>query len=41
MEYCIKGLGISKLSAFQTQTRHDIRKIGDPSQDIVFLLEEI
>ena len=41
MEYCIRSLGIPELSAFQTQTRQDLRKIGDPLQDSVSLLEEI
>ena len=36
MEYCIKSMGIPELSAFLTQTRKDLRKIGDPHQDIVF-----
>ena len=26
MEYCIRSMGIQELSAFQTQTRQDLRK---------------
>ena len=36
MEYCIRSKGIPELSVFLTQTGHDLRKIGDPPQDIVF-----
>ena len=41
MEYCIRSMGIPELSAFQTQTRQDLRKTTDPPQDIASLLEEI
>ena len=41
MEYCIRNMDISELSAFQMQIRQDIRKIGDSHQDIMSLLEEI
>ena len=41
MEYCRRSMGTPELSAFETQTGHDLRKIGDPTQDIVSLLEEI
>ena len=41
MEYCIRSMDIPELSVFQKQTGHDLRKIGDPHQDIVSLLEEI
>ena len=36
MEYCIRSMSITKLSAFFMQARHDLRKIGDLPQDIVF-----
>ena len=35
MEYCIRSMGILELSVFLTQIGHDLRKIGDPPQDIV------
>ena len=41
MEYYIRSMDIPELSAFQTQTRQDLRKIGDTHQDIVSLLEKI
>ena len=41
MEYCIRSMGIPKLSAFLTQIRQDLRKIVNPPQDIVSFLEEI
>ena len=41
MKYCIKIMGILELSAFQTQIGQNLRKIGDPPQDIVSLLEGI
>ena len=41
MEYCIKSTGIPELSVFQTQTKQDLRKIGDQHRDIVSLFEEI
>ena len=41
MEYCIKSMDIQVLSAFQTQTGHNLREIGDPHQDILSLLEQI
>ena len=41
MGYCIRSMGIPELSVFQTQTKQDLRKIGDPPQDIVSLLKEI
>ena len=37
MEYCRRSMGIPELSAFQTQTRQDLSKTGDPPQDIVFV----
>ena len=40
MEYCIRSMGIPKLSAFPTQTGQDLKKTGDPPQDIVSFLEE-
>ena len=36
MEYCIRSIGIPEFSAFLMQIGQDLRKIGDPSQDIVF-----
>ena len=41
MEYCIGSMDIPKLSAFQAQTRQDLRKIRDSPQDIVSFSEEI
>ena len=41
MEYCIISMSIPELSAFLTQIGQDLRKIRDPSQDIVSFLEEI
>ena len=41
MEYCIRSMGILELSVFLTQIRQNLRKIGDPPQDIVSFLEEI
>ena len=40
MEYCIRSMGIPGLSAFLKHIRQDLRKIGDPPQDIVSFLEE-
>ena len=40
MEYYI-SMGIPELSAFLTQIRQDLRKIGNPSHDIVSFLKEI
>ena len=37
MECCIRSMGIPKLSVFFMQIEQDLRKIGDPPQDIVFL----
>ena len=34
MEYCIRNMGIPGLNAFLTQIGQDLRKIGDPSQDV-------
>ena len=31
VEHCIRSISIQKLSAFQTQTRHELRKIGNPT----------
>ena len=41
MEYCIRSMDKRELSAFQMQTGQDLRKTGDPPQDIVSLLEKI
>ena len=41
MEYYIRSMGIPKLSVFLKQIGHNLRKIGDPPQDIVSFLEEI
>ena len=41
VEYYIRSMDIPGLSVFQTQTGQDLRKTGDPLQDIVSLLEEI
>ena len=41
MECCIRSMGILEFSAFLTQIGQDLRKIGDPPQDIVPFLEEI
>ena len=41
MEYCIRSMGIPELSSFLTQIGQDLRKMGDPPQDIVSSLEEI
>ena len=41
MEYCIRSMDIPELSVFQMQTGHDVRKTGDPPQDIVSSLEKI
>ena len=41
MEYCIRSMDILELSVFLTQTRQDLRNIGDPPQYIVSFLEEI
>ena len=41
MEYCIRSMGIPKLSVFLMQIRQDLRKMGDLPQDIVSFLEEI
>ena len=41
MEYCIISIGIPELSAFLTQIGQDLRKIGNPPQDIVSFFEEI
>ena len=41
MEYCIRSMSMPELSAFLRQIGQDLRKIGDPPQDIVSFLEEI
>ena len=41
MEYCKRGIGILELSAFLMLIGQNLRKIGDPPQDIVSFLEEI
>ena len=41
MEYCIRSMDILELSAFLKQIWQNLRKIGDPPQDIVSFLEEI
>ena len=41
MEYCIRSMGILELSDFLMQIGQDLRKIGDPPQDIVSFFEEI
>ena len=41
MEYCIRSMGIPKLSVFLTRIEQDLRKIEDSPQDIVSSLKEI
>ena len=41
MEYCIRRMDIPELSAFLMKIGQDLRKIGDPPQDIVPFLEKI
>ena len=41
MVFCIAIMVIIKLSVFQMLIGQDVKKIEDPLQDIVFLLEEI
>ena len=41
MENCTRSIGIPELSVFLMQIRQDLKKIGDPPQDIVSFLEEI
>ena len=41
MEYCIRSIGIPGVSAFLTQIGQDLKKIGNPPQDIMPFLEEI
>ena len=38
---CIRSMGILELSVFLMQIGQNLRKIGDPPQDIVSFLKEI